>query len=421
MSHAPALHPEALHIITAVLAEWTGFQPGVIDPEIIHRALQPLADAGLHPRQVMERVMARDRDLMARLVDGAAVGESYFFRQPEHFQWAVDQLVPAWVGAGKRQVAAWSAGCAHGEEAWSLAACLHDALAAHGCAVSVVGTDLAERHIRHGTAGCYGSWSVERAGARASLALEAGTDSSVYRVRSHLRSMVSFAVHNLLHPPPAEQAYDLVMCRNVLIYLSPEAAERVLRNLVDALAPGGVLLCAAVDLANPPPGLVRVGPPELQAFMKPGADRALSLDPPVYTHRPTRPFQPAPAEPPLANSAPSLPPAPPAIMDEDHDGAVALHIRALEAMEQGRVADAEHILEELSHRDAHYLPGLLEYALLCARMGKHAQALRTMKRVLRQATGLPSNQELPGPQPLPASFYATTAMAFLDLKMEHHS
>ena len=178
------------------------------------------------------------------LAAAVAVGETSFFRQPEHFAWIARET-------RGRRLRAWSAGCATGEEAWSLAATIEG---------EVLGTDLIEGHVAAARAGTYRPWSV-----RAPLPeaiLEPLPDGRL-RVVDRLRAAVRFRRHNLLDPAP-EGGFDLILCRNVLVWFTAEAARFAIANLSAALAPGGCLLFAPLDVDGRLPGLERLRPPELQ-------------------------------------------------------------------------------------------------------------------------------------------------------------
>src|SRR5207253_3624295 len=133
------------------------------------------------------------------------------------------------------------------------------------------------------------------------------------------RKAARFELHNLLEAPPGGR-YDLILCRNVLVYFSPEAVRETVLHLVSALAPGGAVLFGPMDLPAPPAGLSLGGPPELQVYRLPGpAQRRTSVK-----------AAPAREPPPAPVRAPPQPPEP-----------VALHLRALVHIERGEKAVAQ--------------------------------------------------------------------------------
>jgi tetratricopeptide (TPR) repeat protein len=143
----------------------------------------------------------------------------------------------------------WSVGCATGEEAYTLAMLAADAFHTAAPPVTVLGTDISASAVERARAGRYG---LRRASgvppAQRARYLELDGDWVV--VRPNLGSLVRFARHNLVAdaaPPPGEEPFDLVVCRNVLIYFDPPTAERVAGSLRGALRGSGQLLLGAAD------------------------------------------------------------------------------------------------------------------------------------------------------------------------------
>jgi SAM-dependent methyltransferase len=199
-----------------------------------------------------------------------------------------------------------------------------------------------------------------------------------------------FDLHNLLDTAPAGP-FDLIFCRNVLVYFSPAAARDAVQHLIGALAPWGALLFGPMDLPEVPAGVSRCGAPELQIYRR-------------TESKPTRerPRPPKKTAAPRAVPRPAPPPEP-----------VALHLRALVHIERGEKAVALRALTELSTLVPEYVPGILERALLHVRQGERAAAAQLMREVLRRTEQLPLDDELPGPEPLPVRFYRESAATFL--------
>ncbi len=364
-------------------AEWTGFSRESILPEAIRRAARHLGGA---PELLLSRAAARDPAVVHDLCQAVSVGETFFFRHPEHFRFIAGTLLP---GLSAAPLRAWSAGCATGEEAYSIAACLLDLLP--GRRVEVLGTDLLERNLAAARIAHYGAWSRRPSGPILHPLFAEGAQGS--GVSPRVRALTRFALHNLLQPAPG--SFELIFCRNVLIYFSPAASRLALRHLVAALAPGGTLFLGPLDAREPPPGLVPAGASELQIFQRP----------PQALQAKAAPAPPRPP-PPLAFEVPARakmrPPEP-----------VAVHLRALVHIERGDKKLAEQELLELTALAPDYLPGILERALLHARQGERAAAGVLMREVLRRTASLPPEELLPGPEPLPVRFYRDSAQSWL--------
>lgn len=202
---------------------------------------------------VSQRAHVLTEEVFDQLCEALTIQESYFFREPAKLADLRDHVL---AGARDRRtpLRVWSAGCATGEEAYTLAAlCLEAGLEGH---YQVLGTDLSQAAVEAARAGSYSRWSV-RGMAEPRLDELFEHVGSRYRVRDHLRHNVAFEQHNLLDPrPDAWGRFDLVVCRNVLIYFTPEAARAAITALSRAVAPGGWLVLGASDpLADDHPEL----------------------------------------------------------------------------------------------------------------------------------------------------------------------
>jgi chemotaxis protein methyltransferase CheR len=198
------------------------------------------------------------------LIDALRIGETRFYRHPDQMAWLRERL-PALLrraAAEGRPLRAWSAGCATGEEAWTLAMLLCEAQkgGARPEAATVLGTDLSAPALRVAEAGTYpaaaaAALPADLAGRYLVPAPGPGPGPGAGRVAvaASLRAEVPvrFRCHNLLRagePGP----FDLILCRNVLIYFDPRSRGEALRRLREALVQGGVLLLGPSEAEDSP-------------------------------------------------------------------------------------------------------------------------------------------------------------------------
>jgi chemotaxis protein methyltransferase CheR len=386
MSARLQLDDRVLDRLTECAARWTGFSRDAILPDAIRRAAHSL---GAAPEELMERSAAHDPEVVHALCQAVSVGETFFFRHPDQFRWVAGEFIPELLAGKRASVRAWSAGCATGEEAYSIAACLLESMPREA-SVEVLGTDLLERNVSAARKGVYGAWSRRPSGPQLHP-LYCEEPGGKARIEERVRQVTRFELHNLLDRAPSGP-FDLVLCRNVLVYFSPEAVRAAVHHLVEALAPGGAVLFGPMDLPETPRGLVLTGPPEMQIYRRPGPQQPLA-----------RPRATKEEPPPPAPHRPRTPPPEP----------VALHLRALVHIERGEKAVAQRALADLCAQVPDYVPGILERALLHVRQGQRAAAAQLMREVLRRTERLPLDEELPGPEPLPVRFYRESAATFL--------
>jgi hypothetical protein len=259
-----------------------------------------------------------------------------------------------------------------------------------GTRVEGLGTDLLARNVARAERAEYGAWSYRQSTGLYGMARPPKDETT--RVDLGVRSVVRFAVHNLLDPPLlGEEAVDIVLCRNVLLYFGPDAAVQASARMASSLAKGGIALFGPLDVSGPPHGLQRIGRAELNAF-----ERPTTVVPPRRTTRPPL------SSVPLARGRS----APPRLVDA--------HLHALALTEQGEWHAAEDVLADLYRTTPDYLPGLFEYAVLFIRSGRLRRAGALMKELLTRLTPLRSDLVLAGPEELPAEYYRVAARAFLD-------
>jgi chemotaxis protein methyltransferase CheR len=213
------------------------------------RRAAPELEPGAFIRAAADPV--RGRGLVERLIDEVTVKETTFVRdrgQLDSIPWHL--LLESARAAGSAAIRAWSAGCATGEEPYTLALLAAEAFWPALPPVDVLGTDISGRAIAAAAAGRYRERAVRALDTPLRRRyLEHQADGS-YLVGQRLRRLVRFRRHNLARdpmPPPGEAGFDIITCRNVLIYFEAPAAERVLEQLDQSLRPDGKLLLGAAD------------------------------------------------------------------------------------------------------------------------------------------------------------------------------
>ncbi|MBM3546986.1 MAG: protein-glutamate O-methyltransferase CheR [Alphaproteobacteria bacterium] len=202
------------------------------------------------------------------LIESLTTHETFFFRDPAQLRLLRTTMLPKMIEAarasGRRRLRLWSAGCATGEEAYSLAIvallALHDAgegvLAQGrvrpmpGWTIEALGTDISGRALDVATSGVYGTGglsSFRDVPSELLIYLQETEDGKSRRVHDELREFVRFQRFNLIDTQLPIAECDIVACRNVLIYLTAECRRRVQDSLHRALRPGGCLLLGPTD------------------------------------------------------------------------------------------------------------------------------------------------------------------------------
>ncbi|MGD8623798.1 MAG: protein-glutamate O-methyltransferase CheR [Anaerolineae bacterium] len=190
---------------------------------------------------------------LGKLRDYLTINVSYFFRDPEKFDYLREQVVPELL-RGRTKLQVWSAGCSNGHEPYSLAILL-----AEGTSIyrqhRILATDIDRSALELAEAG--GPYTIEEV---APIPPEVRSRYFTFRddrywFTSTMRRKITFQHHNLLvdappSPPSGEAGYDLIVCRNVVIYFTAEHKQNLYQRLYDALRPGGVLFVGGTEVIS---------------------------------------------------------------------------------------------------------------------------------------------------------------------------
>src|SRR5665213_2110178 len=205
----------------------------------------------------------RNRELTARHIETLAnhltVGETYFFRDPKSFEVLEQEILPSLI-AGRlnagRTLRLWSAGCCTGEEAYSLAITCARALPdRRAWNVSVLATDINLKFIAKAEAGVFSPWSFRGTSDSFREGFFSPAPEKKFRINPAVKNLVHFAYLNLaedVYPSIHNHtnAMDVIFCRNVLMYLTPDHQRRVVAALRDCLVDGGYLLVNPAEASH---------------------------------------------------------------------------------------------------------------------------------------------------------------------------
>lgn len=237
----------------------TGYYPAVLATRVQNRIT---ATASANAWEYLRRLKSDSQELDT-LVASLTIKYSMFFRDPLAFEYLREVLLPALLerkaSAGGGALRIWSAGCAFGEEAYSLAILLHELARQFPAADNALlfATDRDEQALAQAAEARYPAASLEnvRHGLIESVFVKEGEQ---FRVIPAVARRVRFSVHDMLDrrsAAPAESvfgSFDLILCRNVLIYFEPNYQSFICEQLYRSLVAGGCLLLGRVEKLPPP-------------------------------------------------------------------------------------------------------------------------------------------------------------------------
>jgi chemotaxis protein methyltransferase CheR len=366
------------------------------------------------------------------------VGETFLFRDTQLWNLIENTLLPS-LASLARPMWLWSAGCSTGEEAYTLAIVARRALSE--ASPHILATDVNPKAVAAARVGVYGQWSLRGVDQDKREGLTVNGTQTV-RVHEDIKAMVRFETHNLnddtAYPPAGIQSFELIVCRNVLIYMSLHSRAKIINHLASLVTPGGILIlghgeAAGMDVGDlvverhdagvvyRRPLVPIIRPIRLVAPAAPAPKRVIApkrkAAPPV-AHRPVRKeVKPAKA---LPAKAPAASPdkcrefvvaAIAAARKNDLAGAERSAVSAIAAdtldpeahvllaalmMARGALRDAENELRRALFLDPVFVPALWQIGNLYGITDRKRQAAYAFARALTQLEGLsPDTEALP--------------------------
>lgn len=255
-----------------LLKQFAGFRSSPQIQRKLERIFQNPADLTEFLRNIEADT---SKSQLAALVEDLTNHETYFFRERAHLNALEDVVIPALVQkkqqGGIKKITIWSAACATGEEAYTLTMLTLNTLVRLGIGheatagnitlpadwkLDILGTDISRQAVRIARDATY---TQRREGLSSfrqfplaylrffDLVSSEGDDRKTWRIKDSVRRYVHFDLHNLMNPLPPQREFDVIFCRNALIYMDSEPQKSIVRTLHHALQPGGCLMLSLVD------------------------------------------------------------------------------------------------------------------------------------------------------------------------------
>ena len=213
------------------------------------RLTKILRERGLQNfREYYEQVVADSSGVeLTCLLDAISTNQTAFWREPKHFQYLVEEILPAWPGSRRHPVRGnfWSAGCSSGEEPYTLAIMVMTAFPGEDLSlVKIYASDISTQALTQAERGIYPISRVEPLPSewrRRFFQKGVGERQGFVRVKPEVRQLVKFFRFNLMDPLPFREELDVIFCRNVMIYFEKKTQAKLVDKFFHCLRPGGYL------------------------------------------------------------------------------------------------------------------------------------------------------------------------------------
>ena len=356
----------------------------------LNQVLETTSCSSLDQLYDLLRSSSTTSEVWDRLISALTVGETYFFRNSNHFDALAKHILPDIMSRqehSSRRIRIWSAGSATGEEPYSIAILLHELIPdLESWNISILATDVNREALRKAQEGIYAAWSFRGVDPHIQESYFRPMEDKQFALSDQIKKMVTFQYLNLVTDPYPSlthhtNAMDIILCRNVTIYFKAEATRRVLANFHACLTDGGWLLPGASE-----PNMVyydQFEPRYLAGavlYQKPviprtAASFALAFQP-AATASTTAPV----AAPPIERVVAATPSLPPIKVPPPRDP----YQVAVELLREGKADEALAQLHAKLDQDANFAPALYTIGKIHANKGNLAKAQDWCERAIKK-------------------------------------
>jgi chemotaxis protein methyltransferase CheR len=235
-----------------LLKERSGLDLSSDKQYLVESRLIPLARrVGLNGiAELVTKIKGGSEALTSDVVEAMTTNETFFFRDKVPFDHLRQTILPALLKAraSRRLLRIWSAACSSGQEPYSIAMCLKEyAAALAGWRVEILATDLSQGVLEKSRAGIFSQFEVQRGLPIQMLVRHFTRVGELWQLNADIRAMVQHRQLNLLQDFSHLGTFDVIFCRNVLIYFDPDTKGRIFDRLAKAIEPDGVMVLGAAE------------------------------------------------------------------------------------------------------------------------------------------------------------------------------
>jgi len=251
------INPDELTQVAGFVNQLTGIVLDQSKSYLVESRLGPLAEelgCGNYRELLQKSNSDPRRAVQNRIIDAITTNETFFFRDNNPFELLRHKVLPDLFdkimapGNIIKKLKIWSAACSTGQEVYSIAVILRELLPdVDKWNIRILGTDISDAAIAQASYGRYNRTEISRGLAPDQVAKYFQEEENQWRIRDELRAMAQFKRQNLQEPFGAMEKFDLILCRNVAIYFSPENRRIMYDRIANQLNPGGLLIIGASE------------------------------------------------------------------------------------------------------------------------------------------------------------------------------
>lgn len=250
------ISPDELKVIAKYVHQLTGIVLDQSKAYLVESRLGPMTEElGCKNYSELYFKAKNDRTILNRIVDAITTNETFFFRDNSPFELLRHKLIPDHIdrvngsgGFGGPSLQIWSAACSTGQEVYSIAIILKELLPDFSkWRIKLFGSDISDAAVAQASYGKYNRTEIERGLKPAQTTKYFTSANDGWRIKDEIRVMAMFKKQNLLEPFIGVGKYDIILCRNVAIYFSPENRKLLFNQIANQLNPHGILIIGASE------------------------------------------------------------------------------------------------------------------------------------------------------------------------------
>jgi chemotaxis protein methyltransferase CheR len=245
--------PDEFNYVSTLLKGRSGLVLSTDKAYLLESRLMPVArsnDFQSVEELINKMRMTKDEKLIVSVTEAMTTNESFFFRDQKPFDLFRDELLPEMMEkrAGQKRIKIWSAAASSGQECYTLSILIKEAGAKlAGWNTSIIGTDISHDILDKARNGIYSQFEVQRGMPIQLLVKYFDKLDDQWQIKKEIRDSVTFKYYNLLDSLRSLGSFDIVFCRNVLIYFDPETKTKVLKEIASIMPPDGLLILGGAE------------------------------------------------------------------------------------------------------------------------------------------------------------------------------
>jgi chemotaxis protein methyltransferase CheR len=243
--------PSDYEYLRKLLKERSGLDLSADKQYLVESRLMPLArKAGLPGiAELVQKMKGHTESLTSEVVEAMTTNETFFFRDKIPFDHLRDGILPALIQAraARRSLRIWCAACSTGQEPYSIGMIVKEMAALSGWRVEIVATDLSQEVLEKSRAGVYSQFEVQRGLPIQMLVKHFKQNGDLWQLNADIRAMVQHRQLNLLQDFSQLGKFDVIFCRNVLIYFDQDTKATIFERMSRMIEPDGVLALGAAE------------------------------------------------------------------------------------------------------------------------------------------------------------------------------